>query len=158
MERFTQRAENGNVFYPHCFKECQGMAETEKCINCDYYDKLLKRFADYEDIGRTPEQLKQIDEWYGEMCRELGEYKRLEEQGLILRLPCKVGTSVYIVNRYWIDEGHICGIAEADDIDCFCFKVYRDPDDYTMVAVEEFNKTWFFTKEEAEQALNQMGE
>lgn len=62
MERFTHRAENGNVFYPHCFEECQGMAETEKCINCEYYDRLLKKFADYEDA---------------------------EEQGLLLRLDKK---------------------------------------------------------------------
>ena len=86
------------------------------------------------------------------------EMRKAEEQGLLLRLPCKVGTQIYIINHWWIDEGHICGIAEADDVDCFCYKVYCDPDDYTMVAVEEFNKTWFLTKEEAEQALKQMGE
>lgn len=91
--------------------------------------------------------------YVGKVADKLAEYEDAEEQGLLLKLPCKVGTSIYMINRYWIDEGHICGIAEADDLDCFCYKVYCDPDDYTMVAVAEFNKTWFLTKEEAEQAL-----
>ena len=30
---------------------------------------------------------------------KLVEYDDLEEQGLLLRLPCKVGTSVYMVHR-----------------------------------------------------------
>lgn len=49
--------------------------------------EILDRLGRYEDIGCTPEQLKQIDKWYADMCRELGEYKRLEEQGLVRKLP-----------------------------------------------------------------------
>ena len=103
-----------------------------------------------EDIG--------IDEtiFVGELVDKLAEYEQAEEDGLLLRLPCPIGTTVYIVNHYWIDEGHICGIAESDDVDCFCYKVYCDPDYYDMVALVEFNKTWFLTKAEAEQALAKM--
>ena len=93
-----------------------------------------------------------------DLREKLKEYEDAEEQGGLLKLPWKVGTSIYMINHYWIDEGRICGIAEADDTDCFCYKVYCDPDDYTMVAVADFNKTWFLTREEAEQALKQMGE
>lgn len=99
MERFTQRAENGNVFYPHCFEECQGMAETEKCINCEYYDRLLKRFFDYEDTNLTPEQIVEIDRLYREKCEELAKYKQLEEQGMLLKLPCKVGDTFYWIKK-----------------------------------------------------------
>lgn len=87
------------------------------------------------------------------IMNKLAEYEDAEEHGLLLRLPCKVGTTIYMINHYWIDEGHICGIEESDDIDCFCYKVYCDPDDYTMVAAADFNKTWFLTEREAEQAL-----
>lgn len=90
------------------------------------------------------------------IAEKLGKLEDAEEQGLLLRLPCKVGTHIYIVNRYWIDEGHICGLAECDDVDCACFKVYEDPDTYTMVSFNEFGQTWFLTKEEAEQALKRM--
>lgn len=69
MDRFTAREEkSGNVFYPHCFEQCQGMAETEQGINCEYYDKLLKKFAEYED---------------------------LEEQGLLQRIECRCKDCVH---------------------------------------------------------------
>ena len=86
----------------------------------------------------------------------LEEYEDLEEQKLLLRLPCKVGTTIYVVNHYWIDEGLICGIAECDDVDCACFKVYEDPDTYTMVAFYEFGITWFLSREEAEAKLREL--
>ena len=75
---------------------------------------------------------------------------------MFLKLPCKVGTHIYIINHYWIDEGNICGLAECDDVDCACFKVYEDPDTYTMVAFNEFGQTWFLTEEEAEQKLKEL--
>ena len=30
-------------------------------------------------------------------CKKLAEYEQLEEQGLLVRLPCKVGDDVYII-------------------------------------------------------------
>lgn len=108
---------------------CSSDVCTKECDECEHLAKIVKKLAEYEDA---------------------------EEQNLLLRLPCKIGESIYMVNRYWIDEGRICGIAEADDIDCFCYKVYCDPDDYTMVAVSDFNVTWFLTREEAAQALAKM--
>lgn len=113
----------------------------------------IKELEGFKEIGLTPEQLREVDKLYTEKCEELAQYKKLEAQGLLLQLPCKVGTQVYMINHYWIDEGFISGIAESDDVDCFCYKVYCDPDDYTMVAVADFNVTWFLTKEEAEAAL-----
>ena len=88
----------------------------------------------------------------------LKDYEDREEQGLLIELPCKVGTTIYIVHRYWncVDIGNICGIAECDDVDCFCFKVYVDPDTYTVVAISDFGKEWFLTEAEAEEALAQM--
>ena len=125
MERLTKWLnDKKNLCIKECEKEC--VEKYTECHKCEPFKDVMKRLAEYEDA---------------------------EEQGLLLRLPCKVGTSVYMINHYWIDEGRICGIAEADDIDCFCYKVYCDPDDYTMVAVEEFNKTWFLTYEEAELEL-----
>lgn len=97
------------------------------------------RYYNYEDFQK--------------LINKLATYEDAEEQGLLLKLPCHVGTPIYMINHYWIDEGDICGIAEADDIDCFCYKVYCDPDDYTLVAISDFNESWFLTREEAEQAL-----
>lgn len=87
---------------------------------------------------------------------KMGFYEDAKEQGLLLRLPCKVGTHIYIINHHWIDEGHICGLAECDDVDCACFKVYENPDTYTMVALNEFEQTWFLTEEEAKQKMKEL--
>ena len=90
----------------------------------------------------------------------LKDYEDREEQGLLIELSCKVGTTIYIVHRYWncVDIGNICGIAECDDVDCFCFKVYVDPDTYTVVAISDFGKEWFLTEAEAEEALAEQEE
>ena len=129
MERLTARDEQGFAHYPYCFEKCNGDAVGIKCQTCDFEEKICNKLAEYED---------------------------LEEQGLLLKLPCKVGTQVFIINHYWIDEGFICGIAEADDIDCFCFKVYEDPDTYTLIAIDDFEKGWFLTEQEAQTALEKM--
>lgn len=88
--------------------------------------------------------------------RKLKDYEDAEEQGLLLRLPCKVRDDVYIIKPYGIEEARITGISEADDIDCFCFEVYIDPDCHEIIALEEFNDTWFLTREEAEAKLAEM--
>lgn len=82
-------------------------------------------------------------------------YEDAEEQGLLLQLPCKVGDNIYIIEPYGIEEASITGISEADDIDCFCFEVYIDPDYHEIIALEEFNDTWFLSREEAEAKLKE---
>jgi len=70
MERLTKISEIGNAYYPKCFEEpCCGMGE---CLD-DNCSLIL------------------------EACKKLAEYEQLEEQGLLARLPCKVGDDVYII-------------------------------------------------------------
>lgn len=90
------------------------------------------------------------------VAEKLKNYEDAEEQGLLLRLPCKVGDNIYIIKTYGIEEASIIGISEADDIDCFCFEVYIDPDCHEIIALKEFNDTWFLTREEAEAKLKEM--
>lgn len=71
MERLTNISEIGNAYYPKCFKEpCCGMGE---CLD-DKCNLML------------------------DACEKLAEYEQLEEQGLLARLPCKIGDTVYRVN------------------------------------------------------------
>ena len=79
-----------------------------------------------------------------------------EEQGLLLRLPCKVGTKVYYVQKC---QAPYCK-------KCFGFKrigncyyeyksrIFEHEFDYRYIS--EFGKTVFLTREEAEQALAEM--
>jgi hypothetical protein len=67
----------------------------------------------------------------------LREYKELEEQGLLLKLPCKVGDIIYeIVN---------------DEIISFSFQKQWRIARYLEAGI--FGKIAFLTKEEAEKAL-----
>ena len=100
--------------------------------------------------------------------QKLAEYENLEEQGLLLRLPCKVGDKVYLIcSRYSecskykerLDE-YNCQGCEEDE--CDSHKEYYIHINYS-VSIEwivrnlnNFGKTVFFTKEEAEQKLNEM--
>ena len=53
----------------------------------------------------------------------------------------------------YVEEAHIVGISEADDINCFCYKIYIDPDYYNLIELKEYNKSWFLNKTEAEATL-----
>ena len=87
----------------------------------------------------------------GDILEKLAEYEDLEEQGLLLRLPCKVGTTVY--NTTWWDD-----IQEKVKVDGKTFyrtvhkhKVSKST--FSLVDIYNFGKTVFFTKAEAEQKL-----
>lgn len=106
--------------------------------------------------------------------QKLAEYEDLEEQGLLLRLPCKVGTRIYKI-VYYLDR-EFCGCCIDDyGYDCKC-KYYDDENDtclnkiidnerYEIISkqfnfdmISNFGKTVFLTKEEAEAKLKEMEE
>lgn len=123
----------------------------------------MERLTEYMGNGKDYESINPIDTpyEYGKanlqaLINKLAAYEDAEEQGLLIRLPCKVGDHIYIIKPYGIEEASITGISEADDIDCFCFEVYIDPDYHEIIALEEFNDTWFLSREEAEAKLKEM--
>lgn len=153
MERLTMISETGNAYYPKCFEEpCCGMGE---CLD----DKCSLMI---------------------DVCKKLAEYEQLEEQGLLVRLPCKEaysrsGDFVYLIYDYEIIECVHCGlgidplsgkayITLATDEKLF---LYRSPDpeqdldptdwctNATDVEVSELGKTVFLTREEAEKKLEE---
>ena len=88
-----------------------------------------------------------------EAINKLAEYENLEEQGLLLRLPCKVGTKVYAINRI-IDYG------EVGDESIYCYSIIeREFQIYMMMDYGKlvFGRNVFLTKAEAEQKLKEMG-
>lgn len=105
-------------------------------------DGLLKPFAD-------------------KILTKLAVYEDLEEQGLLVRLPCKVGTEVFCyfpgdshytkcqIKKIEICQsifGNICYFAESVAQRGRCCRYY----DY------EFGKFLFFTREEAVKKLEEM--
>ena len=99
---------------------------------------LLKRVVDtlksHPNIEETPVKSRfltdaDVDKWL--------EYKQLEEQGKLLKLPCKVGDTVYLIKN----NGTVVE-RKADMM-------------FIGVLWEEFGKEWFLTREEAEAKLTE---
>ena len=108
-------------------------------------ERLTYRTAKGEAIGNS--SVADI----GDILEKLAEYEDLEEQGLLLRLPCKVGTTVY--NTTWWDD-----VQEKVKVDGKTFyrtlhkhKVSKST--FSLVDIYDFGKTVFLTKAEAEQKL-----
>ena len=209
MERLTKISEIGNAYYPKCFEEpCCGMG---KCIdnNCNLVNEVCNKLAEYEEleerlhkifgeestfsladvIDTLEMKLSEPDKKHPVNARILTyeeadkweEYKNLEEQGLLARLPCKEaysasGDMVYLIFEEEIVECVHCGleicpvsgegfISLATDEHIF---PYRNPDpehdldptdwctNVTDVSVNEIGKTLFFTREEAEKKLEKL--
>ena len=63
-------------------------------------EKLKERIEKYIDAYQLPPWGREVDgtvELLHDVLEKLAEYKNLEEQGLLLRLPCKVGSTVYAI-------------------------------------------------------------
>ena len=68
---------------------------------------------------------------------KLKDYEDLEEQGLLLKLPCKVGDTVYLIKS----DGKV---------------VPRTADmQFLGVLWDDYGKEWFLTQEEAEAKLKE---
>lgn len=105
------------------------------------------------------------EEQYAEWLEELKSYKEAEEQGLLVRLPCKVGDMV------WDND---FGYPESYEIKAFSYGYcdsYVEPDIEDQIIfyyenyigsitgafpMSEIGKTVFLTREEAEKKLKEM--
>lgn len=80
-----------------------------------------------------------------EIYEKLATYEDLEEQGKLLRLPCAVGDRIYGIQMF-SGGGRVHDWGE----------VYEG--EFILEAYEEFGKTVFLTKPEAEAVLQKMNE
>ena len=100
------------------------------------------------------------------ICQRLKLYEDLDEQGLLLRLPCKIGDTIWD-NDYgkpcaYTITGFSFGAGE-DYIDepvslkeVVCYYSNYSGSITGSFAVSEIGKTVFLTREEAEQKLKEM--
>lgn len=93
----------------------------------------------------------------GLLLEALGKYEDAEEQGLLLRLPLKIGDTVYSVTRDFISEYTICSIEKYNEGLFFNWKcekgMYVNLRGFTNYQI---GKDIFLTKAEAEQKLKEM--
>ena len=134
MERLTNISEIGNAYYPKCFKEpCCGMGE---CLD-DKCNLML------------------------DACEKLAEYEQLEEQGLLARLPCKIGDTVYRVNAGAKQPIIPMTVSE---IHFLCYKnervvrfdaIGKEDMGESCYRLEDIGRIVFLTHEEAEKKLEE---
>lgn len=83
----------------------------------------------------------------------LAEYEDMEEQGLLVRLPCKIGATVYRFQRYFNDATLKSEIkikpCVVESVSTKCIITT----DHMVMLFSNFGKTVFLTREEAEKAL-----
>ncbi len=147
MERFTEKIKEDYICNK-TFEVCEKQNENPNDEDCCCYCEINKK-----------------------MRNKLGEYEDAEEQGLILRLPCKVGDTVYCVEEF--EDGFeyygyvfmaMCGeyFIVTPEYDCDDFNeqlelMEEDSAQFEHVSVNIFHKSKVaITKEEAKKKLAEM--
>ena len=90
------------------------------------------------------EKYEQVAKW----LKELKSYKDLEEQGLLVRLPCSIGTTVWDIYGMGIRKNVVSGIEYGKDGRWFLGA--------NKEWLGEFNVLVFLTREEAENKLEEL--
>ena len=124
-------------------------------------ERLTERY-DITPDGESDVWVKQHD--YISAARKLCDYEDLEEQGLLVRLPCKVGTKVYAISSFLdcIYNYEHCKATQEwkceEDIQCEYEKriYYVKEIKFCLTLKDAIGKTVFLTREEAEKKLEEM--
>lgn len=139
MERLTYVAENGEVlFHPADLPDDEGITITQLAKDGRY--KALEEIAE-----------------------RLANREQAEEQGLLLRLPCKVGDKIFLdfagfgkdVDKFTVKDFHLDCFKDGETT-LFCDYESNDRTLSGQIDVTEFGKTVFLKKSEAEAKLKEM--
>lgn len=119
-------------------------------------ERLTERIDNVPD-GESGVWVKNHD--YVSVAEKLADYEDLEEQGRLLKLPCKVGNTLYVKLASYCEEKY--AEAKVRDfthfISCgFCVVVTSKHFDKQNIPFTEFGKTVFLTKSEAEERLEEL--
>ena len=79
------------------------------------------------------------NDYFISVQEKLREYEDLEKQGLLLKLPCPIGTEVWTI---------MCGMTGKHPT------LFKQSFEYSMI--EHFGKAVFLTKEEAQNKIEEM--
>lgn len=121
--------------------------------------KGISQMGDKEEIKVNKNFLKHVCEY----LEQLKFYKNAEEQGLLLRLPCKVGDTIYRINigaKEPIIKMRVLQVQwkqlHKDRVIIRIDAINDDDMGESCYLLDDIGKTVFLTKEQAEQALAEM--
>lgn len=98
-----------------------------------------------------------------DLREKLKEYEDLEEQGRLLKLPCKVGDKIFLdfagfgkdIDKFTVKDFHL-DCFEDGETTLFCDYESNDKALSGQIDVMEFGKTVFLTKAEVEAKLKEL--
>lgn len=89
------------------------------------------------------------------VLKKLAAYEDLEEHGLLVKLPCKVGDTVYKITRFCSGGIRDCGYSY-ECSECPEYKPFIEYIEFKITILKDIGKTVFLTREEAEKKLEEM--
>lgn len=111
-------------------------------------------FVDHENDDMKLEPCEMSSHHSRLAIEKLSSYEDAEEQGLLLKLPCKIGDAVYAVTRDFISKYTIRNIEIYNEGFFFCWKcekgIYINVRGFTNYQI---GIDVFLTQEQAEEAL-----
>lgn len=170
MERLTElHYKKSDGYYTRCSEHCNDICD----CNCEKWGEIVDRLGAYEDTGLEPEEIgllaKQRD-LYVDACGEI-PLKRIrnlaqaDRKGRCVVLPCMIGDTVYVLNHHLgrVFENEVAGFSvgyQSDNrnsvstvyVGKYGSKTFR------RWKFQQFGKTVFLTREEAEAALKEAEE
>lgn len=111
------------------------------------------------DITCQPSEMKKILK----IAEKLKCYEDAEEQGLLIRLPCKVGDKIFLdfagfgkdIDEFTVKDFHLDCFEDGETI-LYCDYESNDKTLSGQIDVMEFGKTVFLTEAEAKAKLKEM--
>ena len=116
------------------------------------YKRLTERYID-ENGNKCVKPLV----WEGEILHSLAELEDKIENGTLVELPCKVGDTVYY--ETFINNGSESVGIQPHEVKSIYTSIVTSNFGgyaYTIVKLDEFGKTVFLTKTEAEEKLKEL--
>ena len=136
-----------------------GVADNLPCGENSYTfkDLLIHTLGEYEDLGITPDQVRQMDKEFTRASKELADYKKSVDQGRLLHLPCKAGDTVYLEAEYEneITEGRVTEISVLPDGVCIYIEREIGSGCSEGYGVNDFGYDVFMKREDAEKAIKE---
>ena len=126
------------------------MERLTRCVGYQNGNPIYKTNIDMRCIGSV-DKLKNA----------LGKYEDLEEQGRLVKLPCKVGDTLYSALGEKVLKSEVISVkyhCEAENHGVFIReRIIIDTDDFeTEINFSDIGKTVFFTQAEAEARLKEL--
>ena len=131
------------------------MNDIEKLIN--YIEDNSTNFLGSKATLKDLEEFNYMYDQLMEALEKLTEYQKLEEQGLLIKLPCKVGDTVYQNNYDRTMENYKVIGFEIDERGQLYVRVLIERPAATL-KLSYRKEDLYFSREEAEKALDELSE